>query len=96
MKHLHTPKKPPETTAELKLWNAIRAGFVAQGTSLAAWAKAHDIHKQNIRSAVFKERNGPKAKALIKRCADAAGVRVTKAQITPRSRKSHRINEERV
>jgi len=87
-------KNPSERTEEQRLWIAIRAGFVAQGTSLAAWAKSQGIHKENIRSAVLRMRNGPKAKALVKRTAEAAGVKIGRGYISAAKSKSHCLNRE--
>jgi lambda repressor-like predicted transcriptional regulator len=51
---------PPDPTR----YYAIRAGFVAQGTSLRAWCIAAGVSYSDARKALDGRRNGPKARAL--------------------------------
>lgn len=41
--------------------DAIRAGFVSQGTSLTAWCRANGFHRPNVIKAIIGEWSGPKA-----------------------------------
>lgn len=54
---------------------AIRAGFVAQGTSLNAWCLAEGVKPTNAYKALAGKWTGPKATALIERLAQAARVK---------------------
>jgi len=51
---------------------AIRAGFVAQGTSLHAWCKANGEDTSNARRAIAGTWKGPKASALLQRLVAAS------------------------
>lgn len=50
----------------------VRAGFVAQGTSLHGWCKRHGIDSQNARKALSGQWKGPKASALVERVTEAS------------------------
>lgn len=43
---------------------AIRAAFVAQGTSLTAWCAAQGLHRPNVMKALSGEWAGPKAEEV--------------------------------
>jgi hypothetical protein len=53
---------------------AIRAAFVAKGTSLYGWCRQNNISRQLADAALKGLRKGPKARELAKKIADAAGV----------------------
>lgn len=50
----------------------VRAGFVAQGTSLHAWCKQNGIDTQNARKALTGQWTGPKASLLCARLVAAS------------------------
>jgi lambda repressor-like predicted transcriptional regulator len=52
----------------------IRAGFVAQGTSLQAWCKQEGVKRQNAEKALKQTWKGPKAADLVTRILEAARV----------------------
>ncbi len=54
--------------------NSVRAGFVAQGTSLHAWCRENGIDTPTARRAINGQSKGPKAAALAERLLLAAGV----------------------
>ena len=60
----------------LDLHLQVRAGFVAQGTSLKAWCREHEITPSNARDALIGRWNGPKGKALRAKVVKASGIRV--------------------
>lgn len=47
-----------------QLLDSVRAGFVAQGTSLNAWCVEHGIRYPNARQALIGSWNGPKGLAM--------------------------------
>jgi hypothetical protein len=59
----------------LDLHFRVRAGFVAQGTSLKSWCREQGITPSNARDALIGRWNGPKGIALRARLIKAAGVR---------------------
>lgn len=52
----------------------VRAGFVAQGSSLARWCRQHGIRRQNAEKALLGVWTGPGARQLCARLVEAAGV----------------------
>ena len=56
------------------LYRLVRAGFISQGTSLAAWCRANGVHRQSAEKALLFKWDGPKAQELRRRVAEAAGV----------------------
>lgn len=52
----------------------VRAGFVAQGTSLAGWCRANGVRRQNAEKALRGSWTGPGAQKLVARLIGAAGV----------------------
>lgn len=66
----------PETRPNCHCLNAIRAGFVAQGTSFHAWCKDNGVDTSNAYKALSGKWTGPKAMELIikiKVCAAGQG-----------------------
>lgn len=63
----------------LDLHLKVRAGFVAQGTSLKAWCNQQAITPSNARDALIGRWNGPKGVALRNRLVKASGVRASAA-----------------
>ena len=57
----------------------VRAGFVAQGTSLGRWCRDNGVRRQNAEKALKGVWIGPGARRLCARLVEAAGVR----QATP-------------
>ena len=52
----------------------VRAGFVAQGTSLGRWCRDHGIRRQNAEKALNGVWTGPGARKLCARLVEAANV----------------------
>ncbi len=48
----------------ISLYQRVRGGFVAQGTSFNRWCDHHGIKRQNARKALLGQWHGPKADAL--------------------------------
>lgn len=74
----------PEYTAGIELgtaetgssvYLAVRGGFIAKGTSLAAWCREHGVQRQNARACLLGIWSGPKAASLCARLKAAAGLR---------------------
>ena len=61
-----------EAHLDKKRVQSIRAGFVAQGTSLAAWCRAEGLHRPNVVKALTGEWRGPKANAVVARAIAAS------------------------
>lgn len=61
----------PESKAEL---DAIRAGFVSQGTSLAQWCRNNGYHRPNVIKAILGQWAGPKAEIMRKTVLSASKV----------------------
>lgn len=58
----------------LDLHLKVRAGFVAQGTSMKRWCKDQGITPSNARDALIGRWNGPKGIALRNRLMKASGM----------------------
>ena len=56
------------------LYNKVRAGFVAQGSSLSQWCKAKGMNTQNALSCLTGTWDGPKAKTLRAEIIEASGI----------------------
>lgn len=54
--------------------NAVRAAFVAQGTSLHKWCRSHRVDPHNARKALIGQWQGEKARKLRQRIKAAAGL----------------------
>ena len=54
----------------------VRAGFVAQGTSLNAWCRANGVTRQSADKALNGAWTGPGAEALVGRILQAAGQKL--------------------
>lgn len=61
---------------EKQLYASVKAGFVAQHTSLNAWCKKHGIHRQNAREALLGIWSGKSGKELRARLIEASGIEV--------------------
>ena len=61
----------PEEAAKAR-YQAVRAGFVAQGTTLTAWCRENGTRIQNVRDAFFGNWNGPAACRLLELVTDAS------------------------
>jgi hypothetical protein len=44
--------------------DAIRGGFVSQGTSFAAWCRENGLHRPNVTKAILGDWAGPKAEVV--------------------------------
>ncbi len=55
-------------------YQLVRANFIAKGTTLTNWCQQNGTYIQNIRAAYFGEWSGPKAKELISRVEQPAGI----------------------
>ena len=63
---------PNMTETECKArYRQVRAGFIANGTTLTEWCRANGTHIQNVRDAFFGRWNGPGAKKMVVRDARA-------------------------
>lgn len=56
------------------LYNRVRAGFIACGTSFNKWCQEHGVHRQNARLCLLGAWNGPKAQVLRRMLVTDAGV----------------------
>lgn len=56
------------------IYRLVRAGFIAGGTSFNAWCKAAGVKRQNAAAALLGKAGGPKARALVARMLQEAGV----------------------
>lgn len=56
---------------------AVRAGLVAQGSTLTRWCKQEKVSRRVAYRALLGERRTPAAEALVKLLAQAANVEVT-------------------
>ena len=65
----------PEKCREGHSLTAIRAGFVARGTSLHAWCRENSVDTTNARKAINGTWNGPKAKLVLAEIHVAAGIK---------------------
>lgn len=52
----------------------VRAGFVRNRTSLAAWCRQRGVKRENARKALVGSWNGPKARRLRQEIVRAAGL----------------------
>ena len=52
-------------TAGPELHDAVKAGFVLQGTSLAVWSRKNGVNPQSTRNALLGSWTGPSAKRWI-------------------------------
>ena len=52
----------------------VRAGFVAQGSSLQAWCIQQGFKRQNVDKALMTEWTGPKATSVLAQVLEAAKV----------------------
>jgi hypothetical protein len=59
----------------LDLYLRVRAGFVAQQSSLNAWCLANGIMRQNAKQALTGAWDGPKARELRERLIKASGIK---------------------
>ncbi len=57
-----------------ELYNKVRAGFIAHGSSLNKWCSDHGVHRQNATAVLKGMYDGPKGKALKNRLLVASGV----------------------
>ena len=61
--------------------DAIRSGFVQQGTTLAAWCRGNGFHRPNVRKALMEEWTGPKAAAVVQAVMRASPMRASDAAV---------------
>ena len=59
----------------LDLHRQVRAGFIAQGTSLNKWCEENSILPSNARDVLIGRWNGPKGQELRSKIAKASGAR---------------------
>lgn len=64
----------------LQLLASVRAGFIARQTTMADWCRANGVAHQNVRLALLGGWRGPKAKELIKKISQAAGVELRRGE----------------
>lgn len=58
---------------EKERYQALKAGFIRQGTTLTEWCRCNGTYIQNVRDAVFGRWCGPKASKLLIKVEKAAG-----------------------
>lgn len=69
------PKPRKESlTRSVTIYRLVKAGFIAKGTSLHAYALSIGRHRQNIAAALTGEWTGPQAKKVAEAAMAAAGV----------------------
>ena len=56
------------------LYNKVRGGFIAQGSSLSRWCAHIGINVQNAQACLIGTWNGPRAKELRSELVNAAGI----------------------
>jgi hypothetical protein len=66
-----------DTVDDEELYRRVRAGFIAQGTTLNKWCIANGVHRQAARACLLGLRKGPKAKALKARLIKASGAKTS-------------------
>ncbi len=59
---------------ERQLYADVRAGFIAQHTSLNKWCKDNGVQRQNARAALLEFWTGDKANELCRRLIEASGI----------------------
>ena len=59
---------------------SVRAGFVAQGTSLAAWCRERGVARQYAAKILQTEAGGQAAANLRQRLLDASGIEIPSSQ----------------
>lgn len=57
-----------------RLYTAVRAAFVAKGTTLNAWCTSQGINRQTAARSLKGERNGSRSRELRARLTAAAGI----------------------
>lgn len=57
-----------------ELYQQVRGGFIAGGTTLAAWCRERGYSPTNARSALMGAWDGPKGRELRQRLAEDSGV----------------------
>lgn len=67
-------RKPTGYDPGEDLLNAIKAGFVRQGTSYSRWCRENNVERTAARLAILGGWRGPKARKLIARITKAANV----------------------
>ena len=66
---------PNMNEAERKArYQRVRAGFVANGTTLTEWCRENGTYIQNVRDAFFGKWNGPAALKTVERVEQAADI----------------------
>lgn len=71
---IHDAIKSANPQSRKQLFMAVRASFVARGSSLARWATEVGLNRQDVRKALLAEWRGPGADALIDRVIAAASI----------------------
>jgi len=59
------------------LYNKVRAGFIARGTTLHSWCRSQEFSMGNARDCLLGTWDGPKGKALRARIIEASGMSVS-------------------
>lgn len=68
------PMKSNDIKPGPELYQKVRGGFIADGTTLAAWCREHGYSPTNARSALMGAWNGPKGRQLRRQLAEDSGV----------------------
>lgn len=70
-----------EHQPSVNLYNIVRAGFVAQGTTMGKWCRANDVNPTNARACLVGVWDGPKGKNLRDKIIDASRIHTVFAVI---------------
>lgn len=62
------------TAPSLDLYNMVRAGFVARGTTLHGWCRSQGISMGNARDCLLGAWNGPKGREMRTRLIKESGI----------------------
>lgn len=65
-------------TPGVHLYNALMAGFRANGTTLGAWLEGQTATQTEARNAAFGQNSSPKARALLAQMIEAAGPEIVR------------------
>ncbi|MEO5328100.1 MAG: hypothetical protein H7829_07625 [Magnetococcus sp. THC-1_WYH] len=63
-----------KTHPSQELYRNVRAGFVAQGSTLTAWCRERRINPNNARAVLIGSWDGPKGRALREKLIKAANI----------------------
>lgn len=71
-----------QLSPSLNLYRHVRAGFIAQGSTITTWCRERGVNPTNARSALVGAWDGPKGKALRAELIEASGITHPSSQVT--------------